>query len=180
MLLRLAKKYGAVAVFLCLLSFGVLAQGPSGLGISLVQDIVGNIVAPARQMTITCGATVSSGGTGTGIVNVAMGPVNFTTKTAAYTIPASACGSAYNNTGATGSVTLTLPAAAPGLNYFFTVDAAQTLEVLGAGTDQIAIGASNSSSNNVTANATYATLWLYAYKAGQWVAISSTGTWTVH
>ena len=133
-----------------------------------------------RQAYFNCGATVASGGTGTGIVNIGAGFTRSLTATANLTVPVKACGTAYNNIGATGSVIFTLPTAAPGLWYAFTVDAAQTVEVLGGGTDKIAIGASNSSSENVTANGAYATLVIYSYKAGQWVALSSTGTWTVH
>ena len=155
------------------------AQGPGGLGMSLVQDNA-TTVTGVRQGNFTCGAVVTSGGTGTGIAQIADGFARQATKTAAFTVPASACGTMYNNIGATGSVTFTLPAAVAGLWYGFTVDAAQTVEVLGNGTDQIAIGASNSSSENVTASAAFATLVIYAYKAGQWVAVSSTGTWTVH
>jgi hypothetical protein len=61
----------SVAIF-CLISLGVRAQSPGGLGISLVTDGT-NIVSGTRQMVFTGGgATVSSGGTGTGIVNVAI------------------------------------------------------------------------------------------------------------
>lgn len=155
------------------------AQGPGGLGMSLVQDNVTTLTG-IRQGNFTCGAVVTSGGTGTGIAQIAAGPTRYATETANFAVPTSACGTMYNNIGATGSVTFTLPAAAPGLWYGFTVDAAQTVEVLGAGTDQIAIGASNSSSENVTNATPYGTVVIYAYKTGQWVAISSTGTWTVH
>jgi hypothetical protein len=152
---------------------------PGGLGISLVYDFL-TYVSGARQAYFNCGATVASGGTGTGIVNIGAGFTHSFTATANLTVPVKACGTMYNNIGATGAVTFSLPAAAPGLWYGFTVDAAQTVEVVGNGTDQIAIGASNSSSENVTASAAFATLVIYSYKAGQWVAVSSTGTWTVH
>lgn len=172
-------KFKILLLTALLLSDVAFAQGPGGLGISLVTDGT-TTVTSTRQMVFTCGADVTSGGTGTGIANVAAGPVISLTKTSDYTIPSTQCGYAYNNIGATGTVIFTLPAAAAGLHYYFTVDAAQTVEVLGAGTDQIAIGASNSSSQNVTAAAAYASLHLYAYKTGQWVALASTGTWTVH
>lgn len=170
----------AAVLAFALIPIALWAQpGPGGLGMSLVQDNATTLTG-IRQGNFTCGAVVTSGGTGTGIAQIAAGPTRYATQTASYTVPASACGTMYNNVGATGSVTFTLPAAAPGLWYGFTVDAAQTVEVLGNGTDQIAIGASNSSSENVTAGAAYATLVIYAYKTGQWVAVSSTGTWVVH
>lgn len=172
------KKLLLVVAF-ALLGFPALAQGPGGLGISLVTDGT-TTLTNLRQMAFTCCARVSSAGAGTGIVNVQIGGVPTSTQTTNFTVPVSANGTYYNNTGATGSVTFTLPPAVPGLNYGFTVDAAQTVEVLGSGTDQIAIGASNSSSENITASAAFATVVIYAYKTGQWVATSSTGTWTVH
>ena len=153
--------------------------GPGGLGISVVGDNV-NTYSGLNQEIFTCGADPVSAGTGTKIVNVPTGFVRTFTKTANFTVLAAHCGNMYNNKGATGSVTFSLPAAAPGLWYGFTVDAAQTIEVLGNGTDQIAIGASESSSENVTSNTQYSTLLIYAYKTGQWVAISSVGTWVVN
>ena len=85
------------------------AQGPGGLGMSLVQDNA-TTVTGVRQGNFTCGAVVTSGGTGTGIAQIADGFARQATKTAAFTVPASACGTMYNNIGATGSVTFTLPA----------------------------------------------------------------------
>ena len=168
------------ALMLGIAGLAAYAQGPGGLGVSLVTDGTTTLTG-IRQLAFTCDVAISSGGTGTGIANANSGAApRAVTETANYTIPATACGTAYNNVGATGSVTLTLPAAAPGLSYTFTVDASQTVEVLRAGSDQIAIGASNSSSNNVTSSGPYATLTIYAYKTGQWVASSSTGTWVVH
>jgi hypothetical protein len=58
-------------VLLCLLALGARAQSPGGLGISLVTDGT-NTVSATREMIFTSGATVSSGGAGTGIVNVAI------------------------------------------------------------------------------------------------------------
>ena len=168
-----------LALTLLFAPLAAFAQGPGGLGMSLVQDNA-TTVTGVRQGNFTCGAVVTSGGTGTGIAQIADGFARQATKTAAFTVPASACGTMYNNIGATGSVTFTLPAAVAGLWYGFTVDAAQTVEVLAVGSDQIAIGASNSSSHNITDGTAYGTVVLYAYKAGQWVAVSSTGTWTVH
>lgn len=172
-----------LAVFLLFASLPALAQtgpGPGGLGISVVTDGSGHSISGTRQMAFTCGATVSSAGAGTGIVNVNSDFTPSVTATANLTITSGACGTLYNNVGATGAVIFTLPPAAAGLWYGFTVDAAQTVEVLGNGTDQIAIGASNSSSENVTNATPYGSLMIYAYKAGQWVALSSTGTWVVH
>jgi hypothetical protein len=153
--------------------------GPGGLGISVVGDSHGTF-SGLRQEIFTCGSDPVSGGTGTGIVNVPVGFVRTFTKTANFTVAVIDCGSMYNNVGATGSVTFTLPAAAPGLWFGFTVDAAQTVEILANGTDQIAIGASNSSSHNITNGTAYGTVVLYAYKTGQWVAVSSAGTWAVN
>lgn len=103
------------------------------------------------------------------------------TKTANYSVVAGDTGKHFDNIGAAGEVDFTLPAAASGLQYCFLVDAAQTVKVIAASGEKIAIGASNSAATgNITATAAFAMTCLEAHKAAQWVARSSTGTWTVN
>jgi hypothetical protein len=102
-------------------------------------------------------------------------------KTGAYPVVAGDAGTHFDNIGAAGSVTFTLPAAAPGLNYCFLVSAAQTVVVAAASGEKVAIGLTNSAaSGNITATAAFSQACIEAHAASQWVARSVTGTWTVN
>lgn len=104
-----------------------------------------------------------------------------TAKTANYTITASDNHVHFDNRGAVGDLVFTLPAAAAGLRFGFAcyVPAAY-LRVTAAGADNIAIGTSNSVDGGyVRSNAPFSFLVLEAHAAGQWVASSEVGTWTV-
>lgn len=102
-------------------------------------------------------------------------------KTSNYTVTAANSGTHFDNTGAAGEVDFTLPAAASGLNYCFSVYAAQTLKVIANTGDKIAVGASNSATTgNITNNAVYGSVCLEAHGTGQWIASTATGAWTVN
>jgi hypothetical protein len=104
-------------------------------------------------------------------------------KTANYPVVANDSGAHFDNTGASGEVDFSLPAAASGLRYCFAVYAAQTLKVIANGTDKIAIAASNSAAGgNATANALYASLCIEAHGTGQWIASATPekAQWTVN
>lgn len=124
------------------------------------------------QQSATVNAAIDAGG--------ACGTTTLTTstKTTNYPVVSGDTGKIFNNTGAAGEVDFTLPAAAAGLNYCFTVDAAQIVKVIAASGEKVAIGASNSTaSGNFTSNAPFSTACFYGLKAGQWVARSVTGSW---
>ena len=103
-------------------------------------------------------------------------------KTGNYTVLNSDSGQHFDNTGAGGEVDFTLPTYAAGLQYCFTVTAAQILKVIAPASNKIAVGTTNSATaGNVTANAVYSTICLYATTvSNQWAAKSATGTWTVN
>jgi hypothetical protein len=109
------------------------------------------------------------------------------TNLGAYTVPSEETGTHYHNTGAVGASTLTLPPAVvtPGLGgvyYCFSVDAAFSVVVKAAGTDKIAIGASNSAAGGqISATQPYASICLETHKTGQWFATSTPdkSQWTV-
>ena len=103
-------------------------------------------------------------------------------KPSSYSVQASDSNTNFDNTGATGAVTFTLPSYAAGLRYCFTVTVAQTLEVLAPASNHIAIGTSNSASaGNIQANAPYSTACIVATSVNdQWAATSTTGSWTVN
>ena len=104
------------------------------------------------------------------------------TKTSNFTVLTGQTNAFFDNTGAAGEVDFTLPAYTAGLRYCFAVTAAQTLKVIAPASNKIAIGATNSATaGNITANAVYSTICLYATTvANQWASKSATGTWTVN
>lgn len=104
-------------------------------------------------------------------------------KTANYSLLATDSWSVFDNAGASGSVIFTLPTAAAGLNFGFTVVAAHTLEVLAPASSFIAIGGSNSAAaGNIQSSTPYSHVHLYVPTGSttQWVARSLMGTWTVN
>lgn len=101
-------------------------------------------------------------------------------RTTNLTLNASDSGGQYSNAGATGAVTITLPAASPGLTFTFRCMASQNLVVQAASGDVIRVGASQSTSGGTaTANGAGQVLTLTAMDSTNWVADSSTGTWTL-
>lgn len=116
----------------------------------------------------------------------ASGPASFqantlnTSKTTNYSVLAGDTSTHFDNIGAAGEVDFALPTGAVGLTYTFTVKAAQVLKVIAAASTTISIGASTSASaGNISASGAYASVTIYAISTTEWVAKSSTGTWTV-
>lgn len=108
-------------------------------------------------------------------------------KTADYAALATDSGKTFTNTGATGDVDITLPAAVVGLAFNFVLGAAQTFEILPSTGDKIgtpstatvpATGVMGTASQGVSAAADGATLSLFCAKTGEWAVMSSAGTWT--
>lgn len=108
------------------------------------------------------------------------GACTVTAHTGDALLTAAMTGSVHTNTGASGAVALTLPAAAAGLEFTFYVDAAQSLVVTAATGDTIQVGvaAASSSGGTQTADAVGEVLSIVAINATEWVAKYSTGTWT--
>lgn len=101
--------------------------------------------------------------------------------TADDTLTSEESGSVHTTVGAAGTVVLTLPAAAVGLEYFFRVGAAQELRIEPNGTDQVSLpstGVPGTAGKYLTANADGESVHLVCAKAGQWTAFGFTGTWT--
>lgn len=103
-------------------------------------------------------------------------------KTAGYTLLAADGNKVLTNTGSTGTVIFTLPAATLGLTYSFSVEVAQILEILAVGTDVLRIGATTSAAaGNLQSNVIGSTLVLVCTKAGTWTTMGGiSGTWTVN
>lgn len=136
----------------------------------------------ATTLTIACAIgslsyteipAAGGGGSGAG----GLTPVN---KTANYSATTGDSGSSFNNTGASGAVVISLPAAAAGLQYGAYVGAAQTLELLANGTDTINNGGDVSAAGGNIAAATVGDfIWLICNAAGQWSTMSIIGDWTL-
>jgi len=90
-------------------------------------------------------------------------------------------GHTFSNAGAEGAVTLTLPAAIPGLEYSFLVEAVQELRIDPSGSETIALanGVQQGAGKYITANADGEGCKLVCRKMGQWEHFDSVGTWTV-
>jgi hypothetical protein len=101
--------------------------------------------------------------------------------TAGDTLTATESGSAHTNTGASGAVTLVLPAATAGLRFIFYVNAAQELRIDPNGTETISLpstGVPGAAGKYLTANAVGESVELACMVAGSWAVLGYTGTWT--
>lgn len=109
------------------------------------------------------------------------GPIEFTAKTADYTVLANDSGSGFTNNGASGTITFALPAATVGLNYRFSVEVAQALRIDPNGTETISLpstGVPGAAGKYLVADAIGETVHLVCAKAGSWRVFGYTGTWT--
>lgn len=98
--------------------------------------------------------------------------------TADDTLTAAGSGSVHSNLGATGTVTLTLPASAPeGTVFSFAVQAAQELRV-DPGTATIRDDSGQTADKYKAADTIGECLTLVADSNGDWVTIAKNGTWT--
>lgn len=103
------------------------------------------------------------------------------TKTADYTITAADSGKTFDSTGASGTITGALPAAVPGLDYYFRVGAAQQHRVDPNGTETISLpstGVAGAAGKYLVADAAGETVHLKCIVAGTWSVVGYTGTWT--
>jgi len=98
--------------------------------------------------------------------------------TADDTLTAAESGNVHTNLGATGTITLTLPASAPqGTVFTFAVQAAQELRV-DPGTATIRDDSGQTADKYKSADAIGECLTLIADSNGDWVTIARNGTWT--
>ena len=108
-------------------------------------------------------------------------PIYTEAHTANDTLTENENGTGHTNTGASGAVTLTLPAAVPGLHYYFGVGAAQELRIDPDGTETISLpstGVPGAAGKYLTANAAGETVHLACLVAGNWAVLGFTGTWS--
>lgn len=103
------------------------------------------------------------------------------TKTANYTVKTTENGTAFSTVGASGAVTFSLPAATPGLHYYFRVGVAQELRIDPNGSETISLpstGVPGAAGKYLTADAAGEAVHLMCMVAGTWSAMGSHGTWT--
>ena len=158
--------------------------------VTTCQDSSGNVFIPS---VLTLGANSDAITTGAAMTNAVCTAINSTgaltnslnivTKTSAYQLLASDSGSIFTNTGASGSVVLTLPTSANttvGLHYEVYVDAAQTLEVLaGTGVTIQVAGVTGGTAGNAQSATSGDIIDLVALSTTRWVARKVIGVWSV-
>lgn len=99
-------------------------------------------------------------------------------KVASYAVLASDSGTTFNNLGASGAITLTLPTPAVGLTYSFVTAAAQNMILDVGGSVVIGIGEiATSPGGQVACNSPYSAITLKALSTTLWVAVAMTGSW---
>ena len=104
-----------------------------------------------------------------------------TAKTANYTVTDDESGDVLTTTGATGTVTFTMPPAVVGLEYYFRVGAAFELRIDPDGTETIALpstGVAGAAGKYLSADASGETVHVICTVAGSWAVFGFTGTWT--
>lgn len=101
--------------------------------------------------------------------------------TASDTLTTTENGTIHTTVGATGTVVLTLPAATPGLHYYFYVGAAFALQIEPASGETISLpstGVPESADDYISADAVGESVHLMCCKAGTWAVMGYTGTWS--
>lgn len=108
-------------------------------------------------------------------------PIDVTAHTAAATLTADDNATAHTNTGASGAVVLTLPAATVGLHFIFGVGAAFALRIDPSGSETISLpssGVPGAAGKYLEADAVGESVHLGCLKAGNWAVLGYTGTWS--
>lgn len=101
--------------------------------------------------------------------------------TADDTLTVAESGSLHTNVGASGTITIALPAAVVGLQYMFAVGAAQQLRIDPNGSETISLpstGVPGAAGKYLVADAIGETVYLVCASAGSWRVFGYTGTWT--
>lgn len=102
------------------------------------------------------------------------------TKTSNYTVMVADTGVLFNNSGAAGAVTNTLPAAIVGLHYGLDVETAQNFAFKAIGTDTIrSAGTASAAAGLIFSSTVGGTVHITCNVAGKWVVDSLIGSWSV-
>ncbi|MCU0806387.1 MAG: hypothetical protein MUC53_00085 [Candidatus Contendobacter sp.] len=88
-------------------------------------------------------------------------------------------GAVYTNEGDSDGATVTLPAAAAGLQFTLYVQTAQTLTVTAGSGDTLRIGGSvTAAAGSITSNTVGSCVTLVAINATEWIATAAVGSWS--
>lgn len=149
---------------------------PAGAGVSTFSaGTTGFTPSTGTAGAITLAGTLVVGNGGTGVTGFGV----VTSKTASYAVLAADSYLDFDNNGAAGSVTFTLPASTVGLAYGFAVMEAQDLVIDAPGGVTIYLGEiSTTAGGTITSNAVGSYLFIKCRSATEWLAQSSLGSWT--
>jgi hypothetical protein len=118
-------------------------------------------------------------------INVAMAPMNQKRRVIVdadgATLTAGDTGAIISNAGASGAAVFALPAATPGLEFYFLLEAAQELRIDPSGTETIALpssGVQGAAGKYLSADAVREHVHLICLTAGTWDVLDYSGTWT--
>lgn len=112
-------------------------------------------------------------------VTLGLGSVVVEAHTANDTLTVAESGSLHTNEGAAGDITLTLPAAAAGLHFYFqVVTGTVNLQIAPGAGDSVRVVATSGSTNARSSTKGHCVHFV-AVNANEWVAQSFTGTWAV-
>lgn len=115
------------------------------------------------------------------VVNGQTGVRTVEAHTTGDTLTAAESGTVHTNTGASGTITLVLPDATVGQEFFFAVGAAQELRIDPNTTQTISLpstGVPGAAGKYLVADAIGETVHLMCCSAGSWRVMGYTGTWT--
>lgn len=105
-------------------------------------------------------------------VNLKTSLVTPKSRSASYSAKGAESGTSFNNLGATGTVTITLPEAKPNSNFWYLVLAAQTLNATPQATDIIRGKTAGTAYSSATIGKL---LWLVCHVKGTWEIAVNTG-----
>lgn len=109
------------------------------------------------------------------------GVLGLEAHTASASLTAAENGTIHTNTGASGTIALTLPAATVGLHFYFAIGAAQILQIEPASGETISLpstGVAEAADDYIAADAIGETVHLMCCIAGKWQVMGYTGTWS--
>lgn len=144
----------------------------------------GSVSIPSKYLStiaLNGGSGVDVSQASDGTITVKGGLKTVEAHTADDTLTAAESGTIHTTVGATGTVVLTLPVAAVGMEFEFRVGAAFELRIDPNGTDKISLpstGVPGAAGKYLSADANGETVRLVCTKANEWSVFGYTGTWT--
>ena len=158
---------------------GITVSAASGATVSGDPSAGWWLIAGGSVPTCTGGQFVEGPGT-CGTPSASGGARVEVTKTSSYLVAAGDAGTDFNNAGAAGGVTFTLPAWSAGLNYCFTNTAGQTVTVQAASGNFITeAGVSSASGGTAASTMQYSAVCVVGMTSAIWQVDRHIGGWTL-